>query len=48
MTYNYILDPQIRNQLNLLEHDSSVILDEAHNICNNLEDANSRKINSNM
>ena len=46
MTYNYILNPQIRNQLNLLEHDSIVILDEAHNICNNLEDANSRKINS--
>ena len=44
MTYNYILNPQIRNQLNILEKNSIVILDEAHNICNNLEDAYSRKI----
>ena len=45
MTYNYILNPYVRDELDIFEENSIVILDEAHNICNNLEDFNSRIIN---
>jgi len=47
MTYNYILDPKIRKKLNIFENNSIVILDEAHNICNILENIFSKKININ-
>ena len=45
MTYNYLLDPKIRKKLDIFENNSIVILDEAHNICNILENIFSRKIN---
>ena len=35
MTYNYILNPYIRKGLNIVEKNSIIILDEAHNICDN-------------
>ena len=47
MTYNYILDPYIRNTLHIFNKNSIIILDEAHNICGNLEKIDSRKINMN-
>ena len=47
MSYNYILNPFIRNRLNIIEENSIIILDEAHNICNHLENIYSRKINTN-
>ena len=37
MTYNYILDQKIIEKLDILEKNSIVILDEAHNISDNLE-----------
>lgn len=45
MTYNYVLNPAIKNKLNILESNSIVIFDEAHNICNILENINTRNIN---
>ena len=36
-TYNYMLNPSIRKRLNIVEENSIVILDEAHNICSILE-----------
>ena len=47
MTYNYVLNPYIRRGLNLLEKNSIIILDEAHNICENFEHYDSNKININ-
>ena len=47
MTYNYMLSPHIREKLDILEKNSIVILDEAHNIADNLENTDSKKINSN-
>jgi len=47
MSYNYILDPNIRKKINIFENNSIVILDEAHNICNILENIFSKKINTN-
>ena len=44
MTYNYILDPKIRKRINIFEKNSIVILDEAHNICNILENLFSKKL----
>jgi len=44
MTYNYILDPKIRKRINIFENNSIVILDEAHNICNILENLFSKKL----
>ena len=37
MTYNYILNPFIRKRLKIIKSNSIVLLDEAHNICNILE-----------
>ena len=45
MTYNYLLDPRIRKRINIFENNSIVILDEAHNICNILENIFSKKLN---
>jgi regulator of telomere elongation helicase 1 len=45
MTYNYILGPKIRKRINIFEKNSIVILDEAHNICNILENLFSKKLN---
>ena len=47
MTYNYILNPYIRRRLNIVENNSIIILDEAHNICEKFEDNDSNKINTN-
>ena len=47
MTYNYILNPYIRRGLNIVEKNSIVILDEAHNICEKFEGYDSNKINTN-
>ena len=47
MTYNYILNPFIRKGLNIVEKNSIIILDEAHNICDIFENINSRKISLN-
>ena len=47
MTYNYILNPYIRKKLNIIEQNSIIILDEAHNICNNFENLYSKKIGIN-
>ena len=47
MTYNYILNPYIRCGLNVVEKNSIIILDEAHNICDNFENYDSNKINTN-
>ena len=47
MTYNYILNPKIRKKIKIFEENSIVILDEAHNICNILENLYSRKISIN-
>ena len=44
MTYNYLLDPKIRNNINIFKNNSIVIFDEAHNICNILENLFSKKI----
>ena len=40
MTYNYILNPAIVYKLNIMQQKSIVIFDEAHNICNILENLN--------
>ena len=47
MTYNYMIDAKIREKLDIIEKNSIVILDEAHNICDNLENVDSKKINMN-
>ena len=47
MTYNYILNPYIRKKLNIIEQNSIIILDEAHNIRNNFENLYSKKIGIN-
>ena len=44
MTYNYLLNPKIKNKLELFEEDTVVIFDEAHNICNTIENIYSYKI----
>ena len=45
MSYNYILNPFIRNKLkDYLHSNSIIILDEAHNICNVFESLYSNKI----
>ena len=44
MSYNYILNPFIRNRLKVIHTKSIIILDEAHNICNIFEDLYSKKI----
>ena len=44
MSYNYILNPHIRNKLNLIEKNSIIILDEAHNICNVFENLFTNKL----
>ena len=44
MTYTYILDPYIREMLDIFEKNSIVIIDEAHNFCDNLEKFDSKKI----
>ena len=45
MSYHYILNPFIRSKLNIIKPNAIVILDEAHNICNILENLFSRKLN---
>ena len=47
MTYNYMLNPIIRNKLKIVEKNSIVILDEAHNICSILENLDTKIININ-
>lgn len=50
MTYNYLLNPFIRKNLNkfqVFDKNSIVILDEAHNICNIFENIYSNKITNN-
>ena len=47
MTYNYMLNPYIRKKLDIVEQNSIIILDEAHNICNNFENLYSKKIGIN-
>ena len=47
MTYNYMLNPYIRKKLNVVAQNSIIILDEAHNICNNFENLYSKKISIN-
>ena len=37
MSYHYILNPFIRNKLDIIENNAIIILDEAHNICNIFE-----------
>ena len=44
MSYNYILNPFIRERLNVINKNSIIILDEAHNICNVFEDLYSKKV----
>ena len=44
MSYNYILNPFIRSKLNIINNNSIVIFDEAHNICSIFESLFSRKI----
>ena len=46
MTYNYLLNPYIRKGLNIIENNSIIILDEAHNICDKLENSDSKTINN--
>ena len=47
MTYNYMLNPYIRKKLNIVDQNSIIILDEAHNISNNFENLYSKKISIN-
>ena len=47
MSYHYILNPFIREKLNILKPNAIVILDEAHNICNIFESLFSRKLDRN-
>ena len=44
MSYNYILNPFIRKKLDLIENNSIIILDEAHNICSIFESLFSKKL----
>ena len=44
MPYNYILDPYIRDKLNVIKNNAIIVLDEAHNICNAFEDLYSKKV----
>ena len=44
MSYNYILNPFIRNKLNIIESNAIIILDEAHNICSILESLFSKRL----
>ena len=46
MSYHYILNPFIRNKLEIIENNAIVILDEAHNICNIFESLFSKKIDN--
>jgi len=45
MTYNYVLNPFIRKRLNIVEKNSIIILDEAHNVCSSLENLFTYTIN---
>ena len=47
MSYHYILNPFIRNKLDIIENNAIIILDEAHNICNIFESLFSNKLDEN-
>ena len=44
MSYHYVLNPFVRNKLNIIEENAIIILDEAHNICNVFESLFTKKI----
>ena len=44
MSYNYILNPMIRNKLDIINNNAIVLLDEAHNICSIFESLYSKKL----
>ena len=44
MSYHYVLNPFVRNKLNIIEENAIIILDEAHNICNVFQGLFSKKM----